>query len=250
MCTNKNGRKEFCMDYYLAAGECNPQGEMPLTLLMRRIIEVATFHANSWGVGYARLIEDNHVWVLSRVTIEVTRFPRVNENYRLTTWIEDYNRHFSQRNMRLDDADGNPLGYVRTIWMVIDLTTRASVDISQLSYIRENISDLPCPIEPMSRLRPIAEGHAVDYTFGYMDCDFNRHVNTVRYLSHLMNLFDMDCYDRYFIHRMEISFIKETHYGETCQMVIDDNDPMDSLMSITDAEGNDHVRARFHWQER
>jgi acyl-ACP thioesterase len=184
------------------------------------------------------------------VTIEVDSFPKVNANYRLTTWIEDYNRHFSQRNMRLDDGQGHTLGYVRTIWMVIDLNSRASVDISQLGYIRENVSDLPCPIEPMSRLRPIEQGHAVDYTFGYMDCDFNRHVNTVRYLSHLMNMFDMDCYDNYFIRRMEISFIKETHYGEAAQFVIDDTDPMDSRMSITDDEGNDHVRARFRWQER
>ena len=249
MSSNVN-KKQFRMDYYLAAGECNPQGEMPLTLLMTRIIEVATFHANSWGVGYARLIQDNHVCVLSRVTIEMKAYPRVNENYSLTTWIEDYNRYFSQRNMRIDDANGNPLGYVRTIWMVIDLNTRASVDISQLSYIRENVSDTPCPIEPMNRLRPIEEGHSVEYTFGYMDCDFNRHVNTVRYLSHLMNLFDMDCYDNFFIQRMEISFIKETHYSETCEFVIDDSDPMDSHMSITDADCDDHVRARFRWKER
>ncbi len=242
--------KEFSKTYYLAAGECNPQGELPLTLLMTRIIEVATLHANSWGVGYERLIRDNQVWVLSRVAIEMTEYPKVNTNYKLTTWIEDYNRHFSQRNMRIDDENGKPLGYVRTIWMVIDMNTRASVDIEKLGYIRENVSDIPCPIETQSRLRPIEQGHAVDYTFGYMDCDFNRHVNTVRYLSLLMNMFDMDCYDNYFIRRMEISFIKESHYGETCRFIIDDTDPMDSRLSITDADGNDHVRARFCWQER
>lgn len=241
--------KEFSKTYYLAAGECNPQGELPLTLLMTRIIEVATLHANSWGVGYERLIRDNQVWVLSRVTIEMNENPKVNTNYKLTTWIEDYNRHFSQRNMRLDDENGKPLGYVRTIWMVIDMNTRASVDIEKLGYIRENVSDIPCPIEPQSRLRPIEQGHAVDYTFGYMDCDFNRHVNTVRYLSLLMNMFDMDCYDHYFIRRMELSFIKETHYGETAQFVIDDSDSMESHMSIT-IDGDDHVRARFLWQER
>ena len=241
--------KQFSKTYYLAAGECNPQGEMPLTLLMTRIIEVATFHANSWGAGYARLIRDNQVWVLSRVTIEMKAYPKINENYTLTTWIEDYNRHFSQRNMRIDDAQGKPLGYVRTIWMVIDLNTRASVDISQLGYISDKVSDLPFPIEPISHLRPIEKGHAVEYTFGYMDCDFNRHVNTVRYLSHLMNLFDMDCYDQYFIRRMEIAFIKETRYGETAQFIIDDADPMKTSMSIT-VDGVDHVRARFHWQER
>ena len=248
MCSND--KKVFSKTYYLAAGECNPQGELPLTLLMTRIIEVATLHANSWGVGYARLIQENQVWVLSRVTIEMTAYPRVNKNYRLTTWIEDYNRHFSQRNMRIDDAEGNPLGYVRTIWMVINMNTRASVDISQLAYIRENVSDLQCPIEPMSRLHPIQDGRAINYTFGYMDCDFNRHVNTVRYLSHLMNLFDMERYDHNFISRMEISFVKETRYGETAQFIIDDSDPMDTLMSVTDADGNDHVRARFHWQPR
>ena len=113
--------KEFSKTYYLAAGECNPQGELPLTLLMTRIIEVATLHANSWGVGYERLIRDNQVWVLSRVAIEMTEYPKVNTNYKLTTWIEDYNRHFSQRNMRIDDENGKPLGYVRTIWMVIDM---------------------------------------------------------------------------------------------------------------------------------
>ena len=241
--------KEFSKTYYLAAGECNPQGEMPMTLLMTRIIEVATLHANSWGVGYERLIRDNQVWVLSRVAIEMSEYPKVNTNYKLTTWIEDYNRHFSQRNMRLDDENGKPLGYVRTIWMVIDMNTRASVDIEKLGYIRENVSDIPCPIEPQSRLRPIEQGHAVDYTFGYMDCDFNRHVNTVRYLSLLMNMFDMDCYDHYFIRRMELAFIKETRYGETAQFVIDDSDPMDSHLSIT-VEGDDHVRARFLWQER
>ena len=241
--------KEFSKTYYLAAGECNPQGELPLTLLMTRIIEVATLHANSWGVGYERLIRDNQVWVLSRVTIEMNENPKVNTNYKLTTWIEDYNRYFSQRNMRIDDENGRPLGYVRTIWMVIDMNTRASVDIEKLGYIRENVSDIPCPIEPQSRLRPIEQGHAVDYTFGYMDCDFNRHVNTVRYLSLLMNMFDMDCYDHYFIRRMELSFIKETHYGETAQFVIDDSDSMESHMSIT-IDGDDHVRARFLWQER
>ena len=241
--------KEFSKTFYLAAGECNPQGEMPLTLLMTRIIEVATLHANSWGVGYERLIRDNQAWVLSRVAIEMTEYPKVNTNYKLTTWIEDYNRHFSQRNMRLDDENGKPLGYVRTIWMVIDMNTRSSVDIEKLGYIRDNVSDIPCPIEPMSRLHPIEQGHAVDYTFGYMDCDFNRHVNTVRYLSHLMNMFDMECYDHYFIRRMEISFIKETRYGESAQFVIDDTDPMDSRLSIT-ADGADHVRARFLWQPR
>ena len=247
MCSND--KKQFYKDYYLAAGECNPQGEMPLTLLMTRIIEVATFHANSWGVGYARLIQDNQVWVLSRVTIEMTSYPKVNTNYRLTTWIEDYNRHFSQRNMRLDDGDGNTLGYVRTIWMVIDLATRRSADIEQLAYIGENVSSRPCPIAPLGKLRPVTEGRVVEHTFGYAECDFNRHVNTVRYLELFINQFEMSYFDNHFIHRMEVAFNKETRYGERAQIRSCEEAADVTRMSVVVGD-EEHVRARFAFSQR
>ena len=62
----------------MTAAECNPEKEMPLSLVMTKIIEVATLHANSWGVGYADMIRNNEGWVLSRVTIEMLRYPKVN----------------------------------------------------------------------------------------------------------------------------------------------------------------------------
>ncbi|MBQ5466196.1 MAG: acyl-[Muribaculaceae bacterium] len=183
--------KEFTQQYQLTAGECNPELEMPLPLLMTRIIEIATLHANSWGVGYAKLIEENQAWVLSRVTIEMTRYPRVNEIYSVTTWIEDYNRHFSLRNMEFKAADGSTLGYARTVWVVINLATRESVDISKLSYIRENVLGKECPIAAQGRLKLQQVTHSQDHTFGYVECDLNRHVNTVRYLELLLNQFPL-----------------------------------------------------------
>ena len=148
----------------MTAAECNPEKEMPLSLVMTKIIEVATLHANSWGVGYADMIRNNEGWVLSRVTIEMLRYPKVNEAYTFTTWIEDYNRHFSQRNMEITDHNGEVIGYARTIWMVINFATRESSDISQLSYLRENISTHECPIAPQGRIRQITTGKTTDYT--------------------------------------------------------------------------------------
>ena len=236
--------REFTEKFFLTAGECNPEQELPLPLLMTRIIEIATMHANAWGVGYAKLIEDNQGWVLSRVTIEMTRYPHVNEEYSLTTWIEDYNRHFSQRNMEINDKNNEVIGHVRTIWMVINMTTRDSVDISSLSYIRENISSRKCPIEAQNRLRPVTEGKSISYTFQYTDCDVNRHVNTVKYLDLLMNQLTLDRYDQNIVHRLEIAFIKETHYGDTAQVHVDESNPLDVKMSI-DVDGMSHCRARM-----
>lgn len=241
--------KEYSKTYYLSAGECNPQRELPLPLLVNRVIDVATLHANEWGVGYKRLIADNHAWVLARITIEMERYPRVNENYTLTTWIEDYNRMFSQRNMEVTDEQGNTLGYVRTIWMVIDLATRQSVDMSRLTYIRENINDRPCPIAPQAKLQTVAEGFVTEHTFGYVECDFNRHVNTVRYLELLLNQFNLSYFDNNVIRRMEMAFIKETHYGELVQVISNEEAERDWHMVISIGD-TDHIRARFQFEPR
>ncbi len=242
--------KEYSKTYYLSAGECNPEGEMPLPLLVDRVIDVATHHANAWGVGYERLIADGHAWVLARVTTEMERYPRVDEHYTLTTWIEDYNRMFSQRNMMVTDEQGQVLGYVRTIWMVIDLQSRQSVDISQLSYIRDNIHDRPCPIAPQGRLKPLGEGKAVAHQFGYTECDFNRHVNTVRYIELMLNQFTLDHFDHHQVHRMEVAFIKETRYGENVTLLMSEQVPLDWMLSIADTDGAAHVRARMQFAPR
>lgn len=242
--------KEFTQQYHLTAGECNPQLEMPLPLLMSRIIEIATLHANNWGVGYAHLIQENQAWVLSRVTIEMKRYPRVNEAYSLTTWIEDYNRHFSLRNMEIQGADGETLGYARTVWVVINLATRESVDISSLSYIRENISERQCPIAAQSRLRLQQETRSVEHTFGYVECDLNRHVNTIRYLELMLNQFDLETYDTCQVQRMEIAFMKETRYGETVMVKVDGSNPQNCVLSIDDSTGVSHCRGRLVFEPR
>lgn len=241
--------KQYSQEFFLTAGECNPEGELPLPLLVTRVIEVATGHANAWGVGYDRLVRDNQGWVLTRVTIEMKRYPRVNERYSLTTWIEDYNRHFSQRNMEVRDKDDEVIGYVRTIWMVINFTTRESVDISKLSYIAANVLDRPCPIEPQRRLAPFTPASRSSHRFTYTDCDFNRHVNTVRYVELLLNHFSLEHFDRYSVARFEIAFVQESHYDETADVVADDSNPLDCRLDIN-VDSKTHVRARIAFAER
>lgn len=245
----KNQMKEFSRKYYLSAGECNPQAELPMPLLLTRIIDIATHHANAWGVGYAHLIRNRHAWVLSRLTVEMTQWPRVDEDYTLITWIEDYNNHFSQRVFEVQNHDGTPIGYARTIWMVIDLDKRTAVDMASLAYIRENVHDRPCPIEPQSRLRYVDEGREVNHTFGYVECDFNRHVNTVRYLELIMNQLELSYYDNRWLKRLEMAFVKETHYGEHATMRIAEQAPDDWRINIL-VDDADHVRTRLVFDRR
>ncbi len=98
--------RELRQRYFLTPAECNPQGRMPLTLLINRLIEIATLHANEIGIGYASLVGYRQTWVLSRVAVEMTRYPEVNDHYEIATWICSVNRLFSERDFCIYDSEG------------------------------------------------------------------------------------------------------------------------------------------------
>ncbi len=209
--------KEHTHKYFLTAGECNAQRQMPITLIAQRVIEIATEHANILGVGYSDMIKFNSGWVLSRMSIEMTRYPGVNEEYSLTTWIEGFNRLYSERNMEIQDGNGETIGYVRTIWVAIDMDTRRPSDLTGISWLTETINDRPCPIAKQSRLMPVKEDEATlsaQHRFKVSDIDFNRHVNSVRYMDAFLDQWDIEFFDNNDISRFEIQYIYETHFGD------------------------------------
>lgn len=242
--TNQN---EFSESFFLTPGECNPEKEMPISVLVSRIIEVATLHANTWGVGFATLAKENQSWVLSRVTIEMKRFPTLNENYKLTTWIENFNKFFSERDFEITDGENNIIGYARTIWVVIDSTTRESVDISRFTFMQDYISEKECPIAKQRKLRPLDEYESKQYTFRYCDVDFNRHINSCKYIELLLNQWSLDFHDHHKISRFEIAYMKEAYFDETVEIRIKDmgNDKYTELV-----HNDEHLcRAHFTFED-
>ena len=69
---------------------------------------------------------------------------------------------------------------------------------------------------------------------GYIDIDLNRHVNSVKYIEHLLDLFDLDRYDRQRVHRFEISYANEARYGTPLQLLKEEESPDNFALEICD----------------
>ncbi|MDE6207405.1 MAG: acyl-[acyl-carrier-protein] thioesterase [Muribaculaceae bacterium] len=242
---------EHSRDYILTAGESNAQGIMPLTLMVERVIESATRHANELGIGYDALIKHNIGWVLSRLTLEMSRFPRINEHYCLTTWIESTNKFFSLRNFAITAPGGEVLGYARTVWVAIDYATRRMAPLSKFDMSLFPTAPLECPIAPTPQMKAL-EGDCETsfYRFKYCDLDFNRHVNTVRYIEVLMNQWSLEHYDRYFPSRFDIIFHHECYYDEEIELRRRREDgTMTDMCEMVAAPDKRAISAAFTWKE-
>lgn len=195
--------------------ESNAKRELPLTVLTEQIIDIATDHANFLGIGYHKLQPRGLGWVLSRLTVEMKRWPATGEKYFLSTWIESWNPHFSERCFSVETLEGEILGFARTVWVIIDLENHKSVGTAGMELPEDSVEGVKCPIPKSLRHRPFEPERSTEYTFRYCDLDYYRHVNTVRYISLLLNRFSLEEFDTHILSRFEIGFAHEAKYGQT-----------------------------------
>lgn len=157
-------------------------------------------------------------WVLSRLAIEMDEMPKQYTKFNVETWVESAMRYFTSRNFAVVGNDGHVYGYGRSIWAMIDTESRQPTDI----YAIDNgaieqwiVKDKECPIDKGGRVKMTDEAKLVrTIDTYYNDVDINGHINSVKYIEHVLDLWDMDWYRTHQVKRFEIAYVAEAHAGD------------------------------------
>lgn len=157
------------------------------------ILNTAGIDAHGKGFGVDALNADNHSWVLSRMAVEFDCQPRQYTDYTIATWINEYGRVLSTRNFTLTDAAGNEFGRAVTQWAMIDLKSRSALDLSWVGDAHADaIVDAPSPTDKPRKIRDVDPAQTVMHKVVYSDIDFNRHVNTMRYIEMMIDMLPLE----------------------------------------------------------
>lgn len=182
------------------------------------MLNTADFHSDERGFGMSYLNTIDRTWVLSRLVIEMTEMPKAYSHITIATWMDKVMKSFTSRNYAVTGADGKVYGYGRSIWAMIDTSTRQPVDTSTVhdglitSFVEEQE---PCPIEKPSRVKIGADAQTVrTIDTHYSDVDVNGHINSVKYIEHMLDLWDIDWYRQYDVRRIDMAYVAEAYYGD------------------------------------
>ena len=217
---NKIGTYQFVAEPF----HVDFNGRLTMGVLGNHLLNCAGFHASDRGFGIATLNEDNYTWVLSRLAIELDEMPYQYEKFSVQTWVENVYRLFTDRNFAVIDKDGKKIGYARSVWAMINLNTRKPADLLALhgGSIVDYICDEPCPIEKPSRIKVTSNQPVATLTAKYSDIDINGHVNSIRYIEHILDLFPIELYQTKRIRRFEMAYVAESYFGDELSFFCDE----------------------------
>lgn len=201
-------------------------GGLSFGFLANKMLITAGNHANERGFGKERLNTDGKTWVLSRLAIEIDEYPNEGDTYYVETWVESVNRLFTSRNFRVLSKNNRIIGHARSIWALIDIHTRQSVDLTSLydGELTSYCCDEPCPIKGVSRTRVTATEPTGEFMPLYCDIDYNGHLNSVKYIEHILNELPLEIFRTHTIRRVEVSYSAECFYREHLSVYMDKKD--------------------------
>jgi len=212
---DKIGRYEFLAEPF----HCDFSQRLFMGHLGNHLLNAADFHSTERNFGMNYLNTINKTWVLSRLAIEMDAMPRQYVKFSVETWVESAMKYFTNRNFRVASPDGDIVyGYGRSVWAMIDTVTRQPQDILDVHDGQINdwiVADKECPIAKGSRVKMSDNAEYVrTIDTYYNDVDVNGHVNSVKYIEHVLDLFDLDWYSSHDIKRFEIAYVAESHQGD------------------------------------
>lgn len=197
---------------------CDFNQQLLMAHLGNILLNAADFHSNDRGFGVKYLNTVNRSWVLSRLAVEMIKMPRIYDKFYVETWCDGARHYFTSRNFAITAEDGTPYGFGKSIWAMIDTVTREPADVFAIrdglivDYVETNKD---CPITKPSRVTVNGDAPLVR-TIGtyYNDVDLNGHINSIKYLEHLLDLYDLDWYRSHRLKRFDIAYVAESHHGD------------------------------------
>ena len=102
---------------------------------------------------------------------------------------------------------------------MIDYTTREPQNLEQMygdDFGGFLAPEEECPIRKQGRVKPLDNDCWVkDIKSEYSDIDLNGHVNSIKYIEHIMDLFPMSDYENgRNMSRIEIAYMSESYYSD------------------------------------
>lgn len=178
------------------------------------MLNVAGTDAHRKGFGVEALQGHSFTWVLSRLAVEISTQPRQYTDIAIDTWVNEFNRLSSTRNFKMRIGDEVIAAGVSQ-WCMLNMETRQAVDMTLLKdiYERAMVAEAS-PIAAPARLRDVEPQISVSRPVVYSDIDFNRHVNTLRYIDLIFDTLPLELIEKNAGMRLDINFIAEALYGE------------------------------------
>jgi len=238
----------FTKEITISSYDLNPKGQARLTSMANFFQEVAYHHASELGLGYNEMKSRKTTWALSRMRIQMKRYPVWNEQIKLETWPSGAERLFALRDFRVLDSKGEVIGMASTAWLILDIDSHRLIRpkdmMEQFKLIVHDVQMFESPLDKV--LVPGDTKLLKQHEVVFSDLDIVGHVNNVKYMEWCIDAGTTAENADKEIQELEINFNHEALIGNCIQISAYEHTGGETYFVATrESDGQEIISARL-----
>lgn len=240
-------QKEFAIHSY----ETNRYGNASLSSIFNFLIEIAWEHAQNLDWGFDSLKSNNLFWVLSRVYIQVEKYPKWQDNITVETWPTGTENIYAFREYAIKNDQGEIIIRASSAWLILDQESKRIIRPDSLtdnfkSFAQAKICRYPVKMKTTSRAENLNFVPVV-----FTDLDINQHFNSVKYVERALNNFGISFLNDHEAQEIEVNYLKEGMPEDllaVSQIPVSENEDMVSL--VRESDNVDLCTMKITWRKK
>ena len=244
--------KSWENEYSIPFCEVDTKKEVFLPTLWNFMQETAWHHADHLRVGYSDLLEHQHFWVLSRLSIQMDEYPRWGDRVRIKTWLTGIGRLFALRNFSIANSKGDILGTAKSAWLVLDLKSRRPQRIEPIFKKILPLLDHPAEAQEPEKISDSVYPKKEDpFKVRYSDIDMHHHANNTKYIEWILDSYPLEMHQSYHTHTFHINYLAESSHGDKISVrsePIEETPPTFLHSVFRERDSRELCRAMARWE--
>ena len=191
--------------------------------ILQKFQDIAVHNANYLKIGFDDLIQNDYIWVVTKIRYQVLKPIKKNQKLYITTWplpkgVIDFCRDYL-----IEDENGDIFIKGTSRWCITNIKTRRLVRTKGIEYLNGNgeYFDMKCFEEPYYPLTPFEiEGlkPVLEHKVVFTDLDHNKHMNNTKFAD--LSIDSIPKIEDFAIEEMQVNFLSECLYKDTIKTYI------------------------------
>lgn len=210
---------------------------------------MASEHSDMLGCGVDDLAKIDATWILFRQTYQMDKYPKIGDTVKISTWPGKPQFTVMPRYFTFESPDGELYGKAHTLWFIVNFNTKKMLTASKTGYAIPDVDDLPKLLPQPEKIEfPGSVSYKTQRIVRFSDLDYNHHMNNMRYLEWICDLFPTSHFENNCFANWQINYLAAAKPDEEITMELSESGSGFFIRGYRTADNQEIFAAKGNWQ--
>lgn len=205
-------------EFVIRSYDIDCKNQLRISNLCSYFQEIAGHHAEHLDLGFHQIRHKGLVWVLARIEIRFVKLPQWGDTITIETWPSGNERLFYRREFVVKHHEKEMIR-ASSFWLLINMHTHRPKILPLPEEIEKQNTGKYATVVMSEDIPSVNEGEKVIIPVRYNDLDLNFHVNNIRYVAWVTDMFSVDYFLNHVPEFLRIDFKHEVKAGESVEII-------------------------------